>query len=52
MIEKIIPIMPSRFSNEPFALQKCRILHIEKLISYVKFSGIKLLMNIHVVVFS
>ena len=38
--------MPCRFSNDPFALKKCSILHIENVPSDKKISGIKLLMNI------
>ena len=38
--------MLNRFSNDLFALKKCRILHIENLTSNNKNSGIKLLMNI------
>ena len=31
MIEKILPFMLCRFSNDFFALKKCHILHIENL---------------------
>ena len=47
MIEKFLLTMPCRFSNDHFALKKCRILHIENVTSNKKKkSGIKLLMNI------
>ena len=45
MIKKNLPIMPSRFSNELFALKKCRILHSEYLTSNKNNSGINLLTN-------
>ena len=45
MIKKFLLIMSCRFSNDLFALMKCRILHIENL-TIKKKSGIKLLMNI------
>ena len=38
--------MRHRFSNDLFALKKCRFLDIENLSSNKKNSGIKLLMNI------
>ena len=38
--------MPRRFSNDLFALKKCRILHIENLTCNKKIVLIKLLMNI------
>ena len=44
--KNILQIMPYRFSNDLFALKKCRILHIENLISNGIFSGIKLSMSI------
>ena len=37
--------MPRRFSNNLFAQKKCRILHIENLLSNKKNSGIKLLIT-------
>ena len=45
MIEKILPSMHCRFSNDLFALKKCRILDIENSTSNKKISDIKLLMN-------
>ena len=38
--------MPRRFSNDLFALKKCRSLRIENLTSNKRNSGIKLLMKI------
>ena len=38
--------MPRRFSNDLFALNKCSILHIDNLTSNKIILGIKLLMNI------
>ena len=34
---KILPIMFCKFSNDYFALKKCRILHIKNLTSNKKF---------------
>ena len=42
--EKILPIMPCRFSNDLLA-QKSLFLHVENLTRNKKRSGIKLLMN-------
>ena len=39
MIKKFHTIMPCRFSNDLFALKKCRILHIENLTSNKKKFG-------------
>ena len=49
MIKKFLPIMPRRFSNDLFALNKCRNLHIENLTSHQQNSGVKLLMNIELI---
>ena len=46
MIEKILPIMLCWVSNDLFATNKCRILHIEFLTSSKKKLGIKLLINV------
>ena len=43
--EKILPNMLCRFSDDLFALKKCRFLHIENLTINKRNSCIKLLMN-------
>ena len=48
--EKILPIMFYTLSNDLSALKECRILHIENLTSDKKSSGIKLLMNIVLII--
>ena len=44
--KKCLQIKRYRYSNDFFALRKCRVLHIVNLTSNDNFSGIKLLMNI------
>ena len=48
--KKTLTIKPYRFPNDLFALKKCSILHIANLSSNKKISGIKLLMNIMLII--